>query len=75
MTQFIRETHFKELVWVNPKTDIMRREECLCFNCKNASCNISNELFSICRDDNLALMVTRCKNFVQGTKRQQGIIR
>jgi hypothetical protein len=75
MTQFIQETHFKELVWVNPKTDIMRRKECLCFNCKTASCNISNELFSICRDDNLALMVTRCKNFVQGTKRQQGIIR
>lgn len=75
MTEFIQETHFNELVWVNPKTDSMRREECLCFNCKNNFCNTSNELFSICKTDNLALMITRCKNFVQGPKRKPGIIK
>ena len=47
------------------KMDQLRKEHCLCLNCKhcNCGCNISNELYELCIKNNMALAVTRCKEF------------
>lgn len=49
----------------NQSTDELRRSECLCLNCANIlSCIYAKRLYGICVDGGMALMVTRCKNFV-----------
>lgn len=58
------ETHFNEPVMVNLDTDIMRKTECLCLNCSiMKDCDSAKQFYSICCTKNIALMVTRCKNF------------
>lgn len=59
-----QEIHYSANVWTNTCTDKLRKTECLCFNCKAIKeCPISKELYYICKNNDLALMMTRCKNF------------
>jgi hypothetical protein len=58
------EEHHGAMVWTNPFTDFIRREECLCLNCKSMdSCPIAKQLYQLCKDNDLALMMTRCKSY------------
>ncbi|OGJ57998.1 hypothetical protein A2635_03130 [Candidatus Peribacteria bacterium RIFCSPHIGHO2_01_FULL_51_9] len=64
--QPIQEEHFGTQVWVNPTTESMREEECLCFSCKNLkpnepdNCPIAQALYQICVREKVALTLTRC---------------
>ena len=65
-----REVHYEKEVWVNPTTEAIRRQECLCIptggNCANFKpgepdhCSIAQSLYEVCRSANVALAVTRC---------------
>lgn len=61
-----KETHYGKEVWVNPTTEALRREECLCLNCGNSKpgepdhCHTAKDLYEICKRDNVAFPVTRC---------------
>jgi hypothetical protein len=61
-----KENHYGQEVWVNPTTESVRRDECLCLNCKNIkpgksdSCHIAHSFYLICVKENIALAVTRC---------------
>jgi len=57
----VKEEHYGVSVWVNPKTEMIRKRECLCLNCISMSkCKVAKKLYAICVDDNLAMAVTRC---------------
>lgn len=64
--QPVQEEHYGKLVWVNPTTESVRREECLCLNCGNMKpgspdhCRVAQALYQICVNDNVALTITRC---------------
>jgi hypothetical protein len=62
-----KETHPRDgEVWVNPATESLRKDECLCFNCAKCKpgqpdhCPIAQALFEICKKGKVALAVTRC---------------
>jgi len=61
-----KETHFGKEVWVNPTTESLRKQECLCLNCerlkpgKPDNCPVAQAFYEICVKENIALMVTRC---------------
>lgn len=58
------ETHFNEPVITNLDTDNMRKTECMCLNCGIMNdCESAKKFYAICCDNNIALMVTRCRNF------------
>lgn len=64
MNNISRVNKYGAEVWSNDKTDKIRKQECMCLNCKALpSCATTKELYSICKNKNLALMVTRCKDF------------
>ena len=52
-------------VWCNERTDILRGSQCLCLNCAlmNNGCLIAKNLYDFCRNEDIALMVTRCPNW------------
>ena len=62
-------TKHGEEVWVHPKMDDLRKTECLCFSCSNYNpettdhCHVAQLLYGICVDFNLAMMITRCREF------------
>lgn len=64
-----KEEHHGADVWVNPLTESLRREECLCLNCANMQpgqpehCYVAQAFFLICGQENVALAVTRCPKF------------
>lgn len=65
-------------VWVNPVTEAMRKDECLCLptggNCANLkpnqpdNCPIAQALFEACVAGKTALMVTRCSLYQPKTE-------
>jgi len=56
-----KETIYERQVWVNPTTEPLRKEECLCLNCKDMDkCVIHSELFKICIMVDTAFSMTRC---------------
>lgn len=58
------QNHYDKDVWVNKKMEELRREECLCFNCKKiGDCKYASGLYGVCKDGNIALAVTRCKHW------------
>ena len=65
----VQELHHEERVWVNPTTESLRRDECLCLNCERLrpgeddNCPMAQEFFEICKSFSVALMVTRCCEF------------
>jgi hypothetical protein len=60
------EEHYGAKVWTDRETDALRRERCLCLRCARdlKTCKSAIELYLLCRSKNLALMVTRCPQFV-----------
>lgn len=63
----VKEIHYGENVWVNTMTEGLRHEECLCLNCMEMQnmCTYATQFFKLCKEGNIALMVTRCKYFNQ----------
>ena len=60
----VKKIDYNVAVWCNEKMDNARRKECLCFNCKFIkTCDWASELFGLCKDHNLALMITRCPDW------------
>lgn len=65
-----RETYYGQEVWVNPMTEPLRKNECLCLNCGNLkpgkedNCRIAQAFYEICVKENIALIVTRCPIWV-----------
>ncbi len=60
------EEHHGALVWVNPITEPCRKYQCLCLHCinhMNGDCTAAKKLYKICRDNNMALMITRCQKY------------
>ncbi len=60
------EMYYGVKVAVNPTTEPLRPEECLCLNCaklkpgEKSNCPFAQSLYEICVAGNIALMVTRC---------------
>lgn len=65
----VQEEHYETMVWVNPTTESLRRNECLCLNCdkmhpgQSNNCPVAEVLFDICKTHNIAMMITRCLMF------------
>ena len=61
-----QEAHYGQTVWVNPTTEPLRREECLCLNCDRLkpgqpdNCPVAQAFYEACVKGNVALAVTRC---------------
>ena len=65
MTEIEKVVKYDAEVWSNTKMDELRSEECLCFNCAydKDSCKIAEKIYNICVEDDMAMMITRCKNY------------
>ena len=64
MIEPIQEKHYGILVWTHKTMDNLRKAECLCLNCSNlANCAEADKLLAICKDSDLAMCITRCKNW------------
>lgn len=52
-------------VWTNVPMEMLRRHQCLCLNCSRCpqECRIAANLLEVCKNNELALMVTRCPWF------------
>lgn len=61
-----KEIYYGQKVWVNPTTESIRKEECLCLNCgslkpgQSDNCPIAQSLYEVCVDRNVAIAITRC---------------
>jgi hypothetical protein len=64
-----RQDHYGRAVWVNPTTESLREQECLCFNCdrmkpgQDDHCLIATAFYGICRLTGTAFAMTRCPDF------------
>jgi hypothetical protein len=55
------EEHYGKKVWTNVEMDTLRKVQCLCLQCgKMDECPVAAALYSLCQEQDLALMVTRC---------------
>lgn len=64
MPNIIKENHYGVDVWSNHEMDVLRKTECLCLNCNDMlNCPTAKKLYEICRQDNMAMMITRCEKF------------
>jgi len=56
--------HHSVFVWEHTVTDAMRKEECLCLNCnKMQRCSMAAILYNMCKLQDIAMMITRCKHW------------
>ena len=61
-----QEVHYRLPVWVNPTTEPLRKEECLCLNCGRLkpgslqNCATAQQLYQLCVENDVALCLTRC---------------
>lgn len=48
--------------WEHTEMDALRKDKCLCLNCAHLEegCDPASSLYAVCREDNIALAVTRC---------------
>jgi hypothetical protein len=77
--QLKQETHYNNPdVWVNPSSEELRKTQCMCrtescrkLNIKNSekNCSIANQLFKICKEYDIALLLFQCPNW-NNTKRK-----
>ena len=53
-------------VFADVEMDNLRRERCLCLNCSrmDSDCSVSKDFYRLCLQNNIALMVTRCPQYV-----------
>lgn len=71
-----QQEHYNTIVWVNPFTESIREKQCMCINdCRNLNikdrdknCPAAKELYSICIQNDLALIMFSCFNWdtIQG---------
>jgi hypothetical protein len=55
---------YGSIVWSNIEMDELRKTECLCLNCaKMSSCTAAKLLYDTCKGYDLAMMITRCKDW------------
>lgn len=60
----VQEEHYGALVWVNPYTEKLRKSECLCLHCNSLlECPTAKTLLEICKTNDMAMCITRCKNW------------
>lgn len=53
-------------VWINKEMDELRKKQCLCLNCLCIkTCAVAKQVYVLCKDNNLATMITRCPDFKQ----------
>ena len=53
-------------VMENTFMDKLRKEQCLCLNCKKMSdCETAKVLYYVCKKSNLAMAITRCPDWVR----------
>lgn len=64
--KYLREGHPPE-IYAEPEMDRMRKEKCLCLNCRRGdekipyySCPVAQSVYRICVDNDMAMMITRC---------------
>jgi len=51
-------------VFEHEQMDLLRRDHCLCLNCKKMSyCNVAQVLFYVCVKSNMAMAITRCPDW------------
>jgi hypothetical protein len=51
-------------VWQNVEMDEARKTQCLCMCCqKMGKCDIAAKGYTLCKETNIAFMVTRCPAF------------
>ena len=51
-------------VYADKEMDDLRRGRCLCLNCGEMdSCSSAKQLYGICKENDMALAVTRCKDY------------
>jgi hypothetical protein len=51
-------------VYADVEMDNLRRERCLCLNCREMDyCHVAKTFLNICEHNNIALMVTRCREY------------
>lgn len=67
--EVFKKISYNEEVYFNPIMDELRKQQCLCLNCasmtedKKTNCSKANALYELCVTNNMAMMVTRCKEF------------
>jgi hypothetical protein len=61
-----QQEHYGVKVWTNVEMDSFRKHQCLCLLCsKLGNCEQASRLYEICKNNNLALAVTRCPEFIK----------
>jgi len=51
-------------VWENTNMDSLRKTNCLCLSCDRMSrCATAKKLYGICKVNDMAMMITRCKKW------------
>ncbi len=75
--------HYGCRVQTNIAMDILRSDQCLCFNCtgkifdademQEYNCHIRQALYQTCKEENIALMVTRCPHFYSNKDEDEGL--
>ena len=65
MSKFVqKQEHYGSDVWTNVAMDDLRKQHCLCLNCNGIrECGVANSLYEICKEENLAVCVTRCPSW------------
>lgn len=64
MPDFKEEIHYGAKVWVSPKIEALRGTDCLCLNCELLDdCPTAELFYRACVFRDIALAVTRCKNW------------
>ena len=59
------QNHFGVDVKTHIVMDMLRKGECLCNNCNNKPrCETAKQLYSICKEKNIAMAITRCPDFM-----------
>ena len=66
--KIVQEEHYGEDVWVNKDTEPLRHNNCLCLQCaklrfSSGDCPYAQGFYENCRRGNIALMVTRCRDW------------
>ena len=63
-----KQEHYGVEVQANVVMDELRKDQCLCLNCELIeNCDWAGELYSLCKENSLALAVTRCPFFEGGS--------
>ena len=57
---------YGDLCYYNVETEPLRSEQCMCLNCGLMDvCKAAKKFYKACKEYNVALMVTRCRDFAQ----------